>query len=64
MNLPLLQPMPIAGVSKRIESMLNALKAQRDATADEVVNLCGELSEAREKITAQEARVKELEEPK
>lgn len=58
MNLPLLQP---EKVSERITAMLNALKAQRDQTADEVVNLCGDLAEAREKIAALEAKLATLE---
>ncbi len=58
MDLPLLQP---EKVSARITAMLTAMKAQRDATADEVVNLCGDLSEAREKIAALEAKLAEYE---
>lgn len=59
MNLPLLQPEKV-DIPARIQAMLNALVSQRNATADEVVNLCGDLAEAREKIAKLEARIKEL----
>lgn len=55
--LPLLQPEKI---SPRIAAMLSAMKAQRDATADEVVNLCGDLAEAREKIAKLESELEAL----
>ncbi len=56
MNLPLLQPEKLDAPA-RLSAMLNALKMQRDATADEVVNLCGDLAEAREKIAKLESEL-------
>ena len=46
--------MPVDGVNARISAMLNALVMQRNQTADEVVNLLGDLADAREKIAALE----------
>lgn len=40
--------------------MLNALVQQRNQTADEVANLCGDLAEAREKIVELEAELEKL----
>lgn len=49
MNAPL--PLPLTEpISPRLKAMFDALVAQRNATADEVVNLCGDLAEAREEI--------------
>lgn len=59
MNLPLLQPEK-ADVPVRYAAMLNALVQQRNQTADEVANLCGDLAEARERIATLEAEVEKL----
>lgn len=49
------QPEPETVPFKRFMAMCSALTAQRNATADEVVNLCGDLAELR----AENARLKE-----
>lgn len=58
MNLPLLQPEKL-DIPTRYAAMLNALVQQRNQTADEVANLCGDLAEAREKIAELEAKLAE-----
>jgi hypothetical protein len=58
--LPLLQPESL-DLPARVTAMLNALVQQRNQTADEVVNLCGDLADAREKIATLEKRIAELE---
>lgn len=60
MNLPLLQPEKI-DIPPRFAAMMNALAQQRNQTADEVANLCGDLAEAREEIVTLKARIEELE---
>lgn len=44
----------------RVNAMLRALSLQRNQTADEVVNLLGDLAEARAEIVALKKRVEEL----
>lgn len=50
------QPLPA-----RVTAMLNALKQQRDQTADEVVNLAGDLADMRDEMKQKDARIAELE---
>jgi hypothetical protein len=51
---------PIEGVNARLSAMLNALAMQRNQTADEVVNLLGDLADAREKIVELEKKLADL----
>lgn len=58
MKLPMPQP---ADFSDRVKAMLNALVAQRNQTADEVVNLAGDLAEARREIADLKERLAKYE---
>ena len=62
MNLPLLQPEK-TDVPARIAAMLSAMKQQRDATADEVVNLCGDLADARAEIEKLKEQIAKFTDP-
>lgn len=60
-QLPLPQP---ENIPARFRAMMSALVQQRNATADEVANLCGDLAEANEEIARLKVRIAELEGPK
>ena len=56
--LPMAQPVDLP---TRFKAMVNALASQRNQTADEVVNLVGDLAQANEEIATLKARIAELE---
>lgn len=60
-NLPMLQPEPETVPFSRFKAMFMALSAQRNNTADEVVNLVGDLAEKDKEIAALKQRIEELE---